>query len=144
MIPQFHRLTEEEQELLYKVPILISVLASCFCENQKRPNAEAIRLAYLKTFVVHPLLLPYYHEIEMRFIGLFQTAIKQYFPFVDPMRITLNREMDRANRAISKLDREYAQTLHQSLEKYASHVKSASDTVCSNLSFPAAIPVLAD
>ena len=72
MITQFYKLTEEEQELLYKVPVLISVLATCFCGNQKRPNAQAIRSAYLKTFMVNPILLPCYNEIERRFIGLFE------------------------------------------------------------------------
>lgn len=144
MITQFHKLTEEEQELLYKVPVLISVLATCFCGNQKRPNASAIRSAYLKTFMVNPILLPCYNEIERRFTELFERAIMQYFPFVEPMRITLIREMIRANRAISKLDREYAQNLHQSFEKYATHVKRTANIVCSDLIFPTAIPVLAD
>jgi len=144
MITQFYKLTDEERELLYKVPVLISVLASCFCENQKRPNAEAIRSAYLKTFMVNPLLLPYYNEVEKSYIGQFESAIKQYFPFVEPMRVTLNREIGRANRAISKLDREYAHMLHQSLEKYARHVKRTADSVCSDLIFPAAISALAE
>lgn len=133
MIMHFYKLTPEERSLLYRVPVLISVLASCFCANQKRPNAEAVRSAYLKTFTVNPLLFPYYSEVEKSFIGIFESAIKQYFPFVEPMRMSLLRELTRANRAIGKLDRVYAQALHQSLEKYASHVKTITDTVCVDL-----------
>jgi|SRR6185437_3707055 len=133
MIMQFYKLTPEEQRLLYKAPVLISVFASCFCAKQKRPNAEAIRSAYLKTFTVNPLLLPYYSEIEKRFIGLFESAIKQYFPFAEPMRLSLSREMARANQAIGKLDQEYAQALHQSLERYENHVKRTMDTVCADM-----------
>jgi hypothetical protein len=135
---QFYKLTPEEQRLLYKVPVLISVLASCFCANRKRPDAEEIRSAYLKTFTVKPLLLPYYSELEKNFIGLFESAIKQYFPFVEPMRISLSREIASANHAISKLDQEYAQALHQTLGEYASHVKRTTDTVCADLAFPMA------
>ena len=68
MIKQFEKLTTEERELLYKAPVLVSVLASCsFNEVNKSQKADAIKLAHLKTFTANPLLLPYYAEVEKTF-----------------------------------------------------------------------------
>ena len=49
MIKQFEKLTTEERDLLYKAPVLVSVLASCsFNEVNKSQKADAIKLAHLK------------------------------------------------------------------------------------------------
>ena len=65
MKEQFESLTEEEKRLLYKAPVLVSVLASCSLnEVNKAQKADAIKLAHLKTFTAAPLLLSYYAEVE--------------------------------------------------------------------------------
>ena len=65
MIKQFEKLTAEERSLLYKAPVLVSVLASCsFNEVNKSQEADAVKLAHLKTFTASPLLLSYYREVE--------------------------------------------------------------------------------
>ena len=57
MIKQFEKLTTEERSLLYKAPVLVSVLVSCsFNEVNKYQEADAIKLAHLKTFTAIPLL----------------------------------------------------------------------------------------
>jgi hypothetical protein len=137
MIKQFEKLTTEEQELLYKAPALVSVLASCsFNEVNKIQKADAIKLAHLKTFTAIPLLIPYYIEVEKKFKELFEAATRKYFPFDEAKRISLKKEIDRVNLVIGKLDKEYAQALHKSLEKYASHVKRSTHTVFVDFIFP--------
>jgi hypothetical protein len=125
MINQFSKLSADEQRLLCKAPVLVSVLASCFSGINKCQTADAIRQAHLKTFRAIPLLWPYYAEVENLFKGLFESASKQYFPFTACMRTAINKELERAKFAIGKLDSSYAQALYQSLEKYANHVKMA-------------------
>src|ERR1700688_1292861 len=116
MIKQFERLTEEERQLLFKAPVLISVLASCTTnEVNQGQKADAIKLAHLKTFTAIPLLLPYYTEVAKGFKEQFERAIKRYFPFDENKRNEIKKEMHKINFIISKLDKDYAFTLHAGL-----------------------------
>ena len=145
MINQFEKLTSEERELLYKAPVLVSVLASSsFNEVNKAQKADAIKLAHLKTFTAAPLLLSYYAQVEKTFKDQFEDAIKKYFPFDDAKRNDLKKEIERVNKIIGKLDKEYAHTLRNSLDKYARHVKKAAHSVFLDFIFPVPIPGLTD
>lgn len=140
MIRQFEKLTGEERGLLYKAPVLVSVLASCsFNEVSKYQKADAIKLAHLKTFTASPLLLPYYAEVEKTFKEQFDAALEKYFPFDNAKRIKLKEEIEKVNLVIGKLDMEYAHLLHNSLERYARHVKKAAHSVFQDFIFP--IPI---
>ena len=143
MIKQFEKLTTDERSLLYKAPVLVSVLVSCsFNEVNKNQEADAIKLAHLKTFTAIPLLLPYYGEVEKTFKEQFETAIKKYFPFDEAKRNELKGEIDKVNLVIGKLDNEYALALHKSLEGYANHVKKAAHSIFQDFIFPMPIPGL--
>jgi hypothetical protein len=145
MIKQFEKLTAEEQELLLKAPVLVSVLASCsFNEVNKVQKADAIKLAHLKTFTANHLLIPYYTEVEKNFKELFEAATKKYFPFDEAKRTALKKEIEKVNHIIEKLNKEYGLVLHKSLEKYASHVKRATHTVFLDFIFPVPIHGLTD
>ncbi len=145
MIRQFENLTEEERELLFKAPVLVSVLASCsFNEVNKVKKADAIKLSHLKTFTANPILLFYYGEVEKNFKELFEAAIRKYFPFDAAKRIALKREMVQVNHVIEKLDKNYAQALNESLEKYTNHVKRAGHTVFVDFIFPLPMPGLTE
>ena len=145
MIRQFEKLTNEDREQLYQAPVLVSVLASSsFNEVNKYQEADAIKLAHLKTFTANPLLLPYYTEVEKTFKKQFEATIKKYFPFDEVKRNELIKETDKVNVVIGKLGKEYAHALHSSLEKYAKHVKRAAHSVLQDFIFPVPIPGLSD
>ena len=145
MIKQFEKLTTEERSLLFKAPVLVSALASCtFNEVNKYQEADAIKLAHLKTFTASPLLLPYYTEVEKTFKEQFEATIKKYFPFDEAKRNDLKREIDKVNVVIDKLDKEYAHSLYNSLKGYAKHVKKAAHSVFQDFIFPVPIPGLSD
>lgn len=145
MIKQFEKLTNEERELLYNAPVLVSVLVSCsYKEVNKYQKADAIKLAHLKTFTAHPLLLPYYVEVEKTFKERFDAAIKKYYPFDEVKRIELKKEIEGVNRIIEKLDNEFARTLHKSLDGYTKHVKKAAHSIFQDFIFPMPIPGLTD
>lgn len=139
MIKQFEKLTNEEWNLLYKAPVLVSVLASgSFNEMEinKSQKADAVKLAHLKTFTATPLLLPYYAEVEKGFKAAFEAAIKKYFPFDEAKRNELKKEMENTNLIIKKLDKEYAEALRKSFEQYAKHVKKAAHSIFQDFIFP--------
>ena len=137
MIKQFEKLTEEERQLLYKAPVLLSVLTSCTNSKlDKVQKADAIKLAHLKTFTALPLLLPYYAEVEKGFKERFECAEKKYFPFNDNKRNEIKKQLHRINFIISKLDKDYAFTLHTGLDKFAKHVKKARHSIFQDFIFP--------
>ena len=141
MIKQFENLAMEEQELLLKAPVLVSVLASCSFNNVNEiQKADAIKLAHLKTFTATPLLIPYYEVVEKDFEQQFDAVVKKYFPFDEPKRKALKNEVERVNTVMLKLDGDYADTLHKSLDQYASHVKKSTHTVFMDFIFPISSP----
>ncbi len=145
MIKQFEKLTQEEKEFLLKAPILFSVLStSKDHEISKEKKADAIKLAHLKTFTADPLLLPYYTEVEKNFKMYFETILKKYMPFDDAKREALKEEINLLNSIISKLDKDFARTLHKSLSKYAEHVKKSERNFLENFIFPVPLPGITD
>ncbi len=55
MKDHFEKLTEGEKQLLYKAPILLSVLTSCSPkEVHQGQKADAIKLSHLRTFTAMP------------------------------------------------------------------------------------------
>ena len=145
MIKQFEKLTEEEQALLLKAPVLVSVLAACsFNYVNKAQKADAIKLAHFKTFTAAPVLLPYYIEVDKTFMEEFDATVQQYFPFDDEKRNQLKKEISRVNNVIARLDKDYAAILHKSLEKYARHVNKAAHSIFEDFIFPIPIPGLSN
>lgn len=143
MIKQFNKLTNQERELLYKAPVLVSVLASCsFNEVNEAQKADAIKLSHLKTFTSNPVLREYYEEVDKQFKDQFETIVKEYFPFDENKRNTLKKEIERINLIIGRLEKTFGQVLHKSLEGYASHVKKATHSVFQDFIFPLPIPGL--
>ncbi len=139
MIKQLEKLSTEDRNLLYKAPVLVSVLASSSFDEvkiNKSQKTDAIKLAHLKTFTAMPLLLPYYAEVEKGFKEAFEAAIKKYFPFDEAKRNELKKEMDKISLVINKLDKEYAEALGKSFERYAKHVKKAAHSVFQDFIFP--------
>ena len=145
MNKQFEILTTEERELLYKAPVLVSVLASCSLnEINEVQKADAIKLSHLKTFTADPLLLDYYTEVEKKLKTQFEIIEKEYYPFDEKQRSALKEEICRVDQIISKLEKNLGQTLYKSLEKYGKHVKRATHTVFQDFIFPVPIPGLTD
>ncbi len=145
MIKQLEILKTEERDLLYKAPVLVSVLASCsFKEINKVQKADAIKLSHLKTFTADPLLLSYYAEVERNFRSQFEIIAKEYYPYDENKRGALKGEIDRVNHILGKLEKTYSETLYKSLERYSKHVKKATHTVFQDFIFPVPIPGLTD
>jgi len=140
MIPQFEKLNLQEQKLLIKAPVLLSVLASCADHSiNKTQKAEAIRLAHIKTFTAIPELQPYFKEVENNFKEHFEETARRYYPFDEAQRDLLKTEIKNVQDIIPKLNPFYARALTRSLERYAGHVKRATHTVFRDFIFPLVI-----
>lgn len=145
MIPELKKLTEQECELLFRAPVLVSVLASCpdksINEVQKQ---DAIKLAHLKTFTANPVLIPYYTEVEKNFQQHLNAAENKYCPFDENRRHELLEEIERINVVLSKLDDAYAHILYKSLKKYETHVRRSSHSIFQDFVIPFQIAGLND
>ena len=142
MIKQFENLTTEEQELLLKAPVLVSVMSSCaFNSVNDLKKEDAIKLSHIKTFTADPLLLPYYVEVEKHFKEEFDAAVSRYFPFDPEKRRELQNEINKVNKVIEKLDIKFGNSLRRSLDRYAKHVRNAH-SVIRDFIFPIPIPGL--
>jgi hypothetical protein len=100
MVNEFKNLTAEEQEMLLKAPVLVSVQAATRNhEISEAQKADAFKLAHLKTFTAAPQLAAYYEEVNQRFKVNFEAAIKKYAPFEDKTRRAQERK--RINLSVS-------------------------------------------
>lgn len=140
MVKEFEKLTDEERALMFKAPVLVSVLASCSLnEVNKSSKADAIKLAHLKTFTADPLLLAYYNVVEKDFKDEFEAALKKYFPFGEAEQNSIKKEMGKIGLIMNKLNVGYADVLNRSLAKYSNHVKKAGHSIFEDFLFPVPI-----
>jgi hypothetical protein len=140
MIAQLEKLNPEDQELLIKAPVLLSVLASCSDRViNKAQKSDAIKLAHIKTFTAVPELQPYYREAEKNFKESFEQIAEQYYPFDDDHRNLLKSEIQNIQKIIAKLSPSYGKALSKSLERYTIHVKRATYSIFHDFIFPLAM-----
>lgn len=140
MIKEFKKLNAKEQDLMLKAPALLSVLAASGAFGiTNEQKSEAIKMAHLKTFTANPLLILYYTEVETKFKKNFESAVKKYAPFDTVKRDALKQEIALTNDLFKKLDKEFAKTLHQSLDGYTKHVGKSARSFFENFIFP--IPI---
>jgi hypothetical protein len=145
MIKQFEYLTSQEVNLLLMAPVLVSVLAAIGDQEISKPGEEeAAKLAHFKTFTAVLPLQPYYIEVEADFKKHFAATVAKYTPFDESQRTSLKNEIASINPILAKLDKEFAQTLHKSLQAYAEHVKKAGRGILENFLLPLPIPGLTD
>lgn len=143
MVTQLKHLTADERDLMYRAPVLVSVLASCsYHEVNETRKRDALRLAHLKTFTADPLLIPYYREVEKGFAEQFDATVRNYYPFDDTKRAELQQEINRVSEVIAKLDGWYGRLLQNSLQRYVNHVKRSSHSVFEDFLLPIPIPGL--
>ena len=143
MIRQFENLLDDEKELLFKAPALISVYeSSALNEINSTRKADAIKLAHLRTFAATPLLIPFYIEVEKDFKMHFEEIAKKYAPLNKEKRAELKGEIESIEPVLNKLDREYSQTLRSSFNKFGRHVQHADQSVLEYFIFPLPMPGL--
>jgi hypothetical protein len=137
LMSEFGKLSPEELICLYKAPVLVSVLAAS-SDNKinKAQKEEALKLAHLKTFTARIQLLFYYKEVEKHFKENFESLEKQFYPFDRAQREALQHEIANVNHVINKLDKNLARILHESLNKYANHVKKSGVGILDDIIFP--------
>ncbi|GHN02578.1 hypothetical protein WSM22_40670 [Cytophagales bacterium WSM2-2] len=143
MTKEIQDLTADEQKILLKAPAIVSLIAATSTgEINEWEKSNAIKLAHLKTYSAHPLLIPYYKKVAMVFEENFEAMAKKYEPFDKTKRVAMLKEIDKIDEVIAKLDDKLAAILRASLSGYAEHVRKAYKGIVIDFLFPFPIPGL--
>jgi hypothetical protein len=133
----FSKLSQSDLDLLYKAPALVSVLAaSTYNRINEAQKAEALKLAHLKTFTARSEMITFYKTVELNFLKDFECLEKQFYPFDQPNREALRKEIEKVNVIIGKLDKRVAVILHWSFSAYANHIKKSGMGILDDFIFP--------
>ncbi|MBL4654502.1 MAG: hypothetical protein JKY33_01595 [Bacteroidia bacterium] len=129
MIPQVDQLTEEEQELVYKGPLLVTILIAGadddIDKNEKEKAVLAATFNY-QTFVYEPKIEKFYKEVTKNFMGKLNKLIQSLPPKAAERNPVIASELEKLNDIWPKMDTEFSMLYYESLKSIADQVAKAS------------------
>lgn len=136
----FNTLSTNENRELLKFPAYVSILAAN--SDNDLDDAEkksAINFAHTKTFTCDSLLFHFYEEVDK----VFKTTIYELDSTLpkdqNERDEAIKKELSKLEKIVSKLGKEYANVMHQSMESFAKHVSKAHYNVLEDFIF--SVPV---
>ena len=127
MIPQFENLSQEEEELMYSLPIYVSVLiAGADGKIDDNEIKKAVSLAGLKKKKARKDLLEYYSHVYMDFEDKIKVTIANLPIGSKERENILIEDIKKANDVFEKIDNKFATKLYASLKDMAIHIAEAS------------------
>ncbi len=141
----FENLSQQEKDAMLKYPCYISLLAAN--KNGKideREKKEAIKFSHIKTYSCNPLLSKFYAEADK----VFQANIEQLdneLPIgKDERETAIKNELEKIEKILLKLDKDYASTMRHSMKSFKDHVSKAHHNVLEYLIFPVVLNKIRD
>ena len=130
MIPQFENLNPEEEELMYSLPIYVSVLiAGADGKIDNNEIKKAVSLANLKKKKARKDLLEYYSHVYRDFEDKIKVTIANLPMGSKERESILIEDIKKANDVFEKIDKKFASKLYASLKETAMHIAEASGGV---------------
>ena len=130
MIPQFEDLSQEEEELMYSLPIYVSVLiAGADGKIDNNEIKKAVSLANLKKKKARQDLLEYYSHVYRDFEDKIKVTIANLPMGSKERESILIEDIKKANDVFEKIDKRFATKLYASLKDMALHIAEASGGV---------------
>ena len=130
MIAQFNVLTEEEVELMFSMPIYISVLiAGADGKIDSTEIKKAVTLAGLKKKKARKDLLEYYSYVNQDYEDKIKVTIASLPGDQKEREKILVGDLEKVNDVFAKLDNVFAVKLYASLKEMAVHIAEASGGV---------------
>ncbi|MFZ6012261.1 MAG: hypothetical protein ACOYXT_18105 [Bacteroidota bacterium] len=124
MINEFHKLNEQEIELMLKLPILVCILIAGADGNiDKKEIREAIAFVQKNK---KSKLETYFREVALDFEDKVKITIQGY-PYESTQRNPLViHELSEVNNVWSKLDRNFAKAIYDAMKEVATRIASSS------------------
>ena len=130
MIPQFEYLTQEEIDLMYALPIYVSVLiAGADGKIDSNEIKKSVSLAGLKKKKARKDLLEFYKNVNTDYEDKIKMTIANLPLGHKEREKILIEDIKKANDIFSKLDKAFAIKLYASLKEIAIHIAEASGGV---------------
>jgi hypothetical protein len=127
MITFFEKLREDEVKLMYRTPLLVSILiAGADNKIDKKEIKEVVSLTKIKQSKGRNLLLDYYQEIGETFEADLNEEIASLPAAADKRNNYIVEELRRLNIILPKLDRNFAIEFYESMKEIAHTVAHAS------------------
>ena len=130
MIPQFEDLNQEESELMYSLPIYVSVLiAGADGKIDSMEIKKAVSLAGLKKKKARKDLLDYYNHVNTDYEDKIKMTIANLPLGHKEREKILIDNLSQANDIFPKVDKAFVIKLYASLKETAKHIAEASGGV---------------
>ncbi len=127
MIPQFDKLSHEEQEFMYKAPVLVAILiAGADGDIDRNEIEEGIAHAKKKQKVATLGMVELYREISEDFEDKLKIVLQSYPVEVSQRNGLIADELTQLNTVFQKIDREFANQYYQSICDLAMKVAKSS------------------
>lgn len=130
MISQFEDLNQEELELMYSLPIYVSVLiAGADGKIDSTEIKKAVSLAGLKKKKARKDLLDYYNLVNVDYEDKIKMTIANLPSGHKEREKILIEDLKKANDIFPKINKAFATKLYASLKENAKHIAEASGGV---------------
>lgn len=128
---QFNHLSEEERNLLYSTPSLITFLIGGADNNfDTKEEVQSEHLVRIRTATGDPMLFDFYKHIEQTYFDQLDATVKKYvnLPVAERTEMISN-ELAKLNEILPKIDNLFARALLKSLRSLAKAIAEASGGV---------------
>ena len=135
MVGQFNKLSEEDKELMYQVPLLVSILiAGADNKIDKTEVREAVTLSKIKQQKARKDLIDYYKEVGQDFEDKLKVMIQQFPLDAEVRNPRIIERLQQVNGILSKLDKNFAIDFYSSVRDMARKIAEASGGVLGYMS----------
>jgi hypothetical protein len=116
MIPQFDRLSQGEQEFMYKAPILVAILiAGADGEVERNEIEEGMAYAKKLQETASPEMMELFREVSEDFEDKLKIALQSYPVEVSQRNALIVEELSQLNVVFPKLDLDFSNQYYQSI-----------------------------
>jgi vacuolar-type H+-ATPase subunit E/Vma4 len=127
MISFFSKLQEDEQKLMFRTPVLVSILiAGADDKFEKREISRAINLARSKLNNSREILLEYYKIAVENFDERLMDEIDSLPSKASKRNPVIIAELEKLNNILPKLDRSFAIQFYESIRDIARQIATSS------------------
>ena len=142
---QFNSLSEQEKDALLKFPAYISLLAAdSDGKLDKSEKKSAIKFSHIKTYSSDPLLTEFYKEADIVFERNIEQLDKDLPKEKESREAAIKAELSKLGKIVLQLGKDYASTMHRSMQSFKDHVSKAHHNVLIDFIFPMPIKGLSE
>jgi len=136
----FENLSNAEQQEFLKFPVYISLLAANQDgDTDAKEKKTAIAFDHMKTYTCEPALSGFYHKADKAFSKNFTETDNELPKGKEERDTAIKAKLAKLETLLLKFDKNYAQTMHESMQSFKEHVSAAHWNVLEGFIFPVPI-----